>query len=42
VTAREGQLIDWVDVDALTGLPLLAADLPIIAALRERRARGGR
>ncbi len=38
-TAREGQLLDWVDVDALAGLPLLAADLPIITALRERRAR---
>ena len=29
---------DWVEVDALEGLPLLAADLPIIAALRERGA----
>lgn len=36
VTAREQQLIDWVEVHELAALPLLAADLPIIAALRER------
>jgi 8-oxo-dGTP diphosphatase len=39
VTAREGQQLDWVEVDALAELPLLAADLPIITALREHRAR---
>jgi 8-oxo-dGTP diphosphatase len=40
VTAREAQQLDWVAVDALAALPLLAADLPIIEALHaERRAR---
>jgi 8-oxo-dGTP diphosphatase len=34
VTAREAQLLDWVPVDRLAGLPLLPADLPIVAALR--------
>jgi 8-oxo-dGTP diphosphatase len=40
VTAREQQLIAWVAVDALAALPLLEADLPIIAALRERSEPG--
>jgi 8-oxo-dGTP diphosphatase len=42
--AREAQRLDWVAVDALAALPLLAADLPIIAALsraREGSARPG-
>lgn len=39
VTAREAQRLDWVAVDRLASLPLLAADLPIIEALRERQAR---
>jgi 8-oxo-dGTP diphosphatase len=32
-TAREGQLLEWVAVNRLEALPLLAADVPIIAAL---------
>jgi 8-oxo-dGTP diphosphatase len=38
VTAREQQTLDWVGVDGLATLPLLAADLPIVAALRARSA----
>jgi 8-oxo-dGTP diphosphatase len=34
ITAREAQLLDWVPTDRLAGLPLLPADLPIVAALR--------
>jgi 8-oxo-dGTP diphosphatase len=34
ITAREAQLLDWVPADRLAGLPLLPADLPIVAALR--------
>ena len=34
VTAREAQRLDWVPADRLAGLPLLPADLPIVAALR--------
>jgi 8-oxo-dGTP diphosphatase len=37
VTAREAQRLDWIAVDGLAALPLLAADLPIVAALRARR-----
>ena len=33
VTAREAQLLDWVPAERLAGLPLLPADLPIVAAL---------
>jgi 8-oxo-dGTP diphosphatase len=33
-TPREAQELAWVAVEALESLPLLAADLPIIAALR--------
>jgi 8-oxo-dGTP diphosphatase len=39
VTAREGQPLAWVATDDLAGLPLLAADLPIIAALHEHAAK---
>ena len=38
VTARENQPLAWVATDDLAGLPLLAADLPIIAALQEEAA----
>jgi 8-oxo-dGTP diphosphatase len=31
---REGQTIEWVSIDALSGLALPAADVPIIAATR--------
>ena len=34
ITAREAQLLDWVPADRLERLPLLPADLPIVAALR--------
>jgi 8-oxo-dGTP diphosphatase len=34
VAAREAQRLDWVPADRLAGLPLLPADLPIVAALR--------
>jgi 8-oxo-dGTP diphosphatase len=34
VTAREAQRLDWVPADRLAALPLLPADLPIVAALR--------
>ena len=34
VTAREAQALEWVAVYDLAALPLLAADVPIIAALR--------
>lgn len=34
ITAREAQRLDWVPVDRLAELPLLPADLPIVAALR--------
>jgi 8-oxo-dGTP diphosphatase len=37
---REGQLLRWVAVDELAGLPLLEADGPIIEALRALPARG--
>jgi 8-oxo-dGTP diphosphatase len=33
VCAREGQALDWVAAAALAELPLLPADLPIVAAL---------
>jgi 8-oxo-dGTP diphosphatase len=39
ITARESQRLEWVAVEMLEGLPLLAADLPIIAALRARGSR---
>ena len=35
---REGQVIDWVDVDALDELGLLPADEPIVVKLRDLRA----
>jgi 8-oxo-dGTP diphosphatase len=38
VTAREHQPLAWVATDDLAALPLLAADLPIIAALQEQAA----
>jgi 8-oxo-dGTP diphosphatase len=38
VTAREAQRLEWVAVDDLASLPLLAADMPIIEALRERHS----
>jgi 8-oxo-dGTP diphosphatase len=34
VVAREGQALRWAAVDELAGLPLLAADQPIIDKLR--------
>jgi len=34
VTAREGQALDWVAPARLAALPLLPADLPIVAALQ--------
>ena len=37
---REGQLLRWVAVDELAGLPLLEADGPIVEALRALPARG--
>jgi 8-oxo-dGTP diphosphatase len=33
VSAREGQALDWVPAEQLAALPLLPADLPIVAAL---------
>jgi 8-oxo-dGTP diphosphatase len=33
VAAREGQALDWVAAAGLAALPLLPADLPIVAAL---------
>jgi 8-oxo-dGTP diphosphatase len=33
VSAREGQALDWVAAAGLAALPLLPADLPIVAAL---------
>jgi 8-oxo-dGTP diphosphatase len=39
VTAREHQPLAWVATEDLAGLPLLAADQPIIAALREQGAK---
>jgi 8-oxo-dGTP diphosphatase len=33
VRAREGQALDWVAAGRLAALPLLPADLPIVAAL---------
>ena len=33
VSAREGQALDWVAAARLAALPLLPADLPIVAAL---------
>jgi 8-oxo-dGTP diphosphatase len=38
ITAREAQLLDWVPAERLEALQLLAADLPIVAALRGERA----
>jgi 8-oxo-dGTP diphosphatase len=38
VTAREHQPLAWVATDDLASMPLLAADLPIIAALQEQAA----
>jgi len=37
---REGQRLRWVDVDELAEAPLLPADTPIVAAVRQRLARG--
>jgi 8-oxo-dGTP diphosphatase len=34
VSAREGQALDWVVAAQLAALPLLPADLPIVAALQ--------
>ena len=34
VGAREGQALDWVVAARLAALPLLPADLPIVAALQ--------
>jgi len=34
IVPRESQLLEWVAVDRLAGLPLLPADLPIVVALR--------
>jgi 8-oxo-dGTP diphosphatase len=33
---REGQLLRWVDADALPGVAMLPADAPLVAAVRER------
>lgn len=38
VGAREGQALDWVPAAELAALPLLPADLPIVAALRREDA----
>ena len=38
VDAREGQALDWVVPARLAALPLLPADLPIVAALRRDEA----
>lgn len=41
--ACEGQALRWVDLDELAAAPLLPADAPIVASIRERlisRARG--
>jgi len=38
VTPREGQVLRWVTVDELAGLPLLAADGPIVERLSRLRA----
>ncbi len=34
VRGREGQSIRWLSADALAGLPMPAADVPVVAALR--------
>jgi len=34
VHGREGQELRWLSVDALTGLPMPAADVPVVTALR--------
>jgi len=34
ITPCESQLLEWVAVDRLAGMPLLPADLPIVTALR--------
>ena len=38
VSAREGQALDWVGAAQLAALPLLPADLPIVAALIRGRS----
>jgi 8-oxo-dGTP diphosphatase len=38
VGAREGQALDWVEAARLEALPLLPADLPIVAALRRAQS----
>jgi 8-oxo-dGTP diphosphatase len=38
VSAREGQALDWVAAARLAALPLLPADLPIVAALLSGRS----
>jgi 8-oxo-dGTP diphosphatase len=38
VVAREGQALRWVTVEELSGLPLLAADWPIVERLAGERA----
>jgi len=38
VRSCEGQALRWVDVDSLEQTPILAADLPIVAAIRDRLA----
>lgn len=38
VGAREGQALDWVAPPGLAALPLLPADLPIVAALQREAA----
>jgi 8-oxo-dGTP diphosphatase len=38
VSAREGQALDWVAAARLVALPLLPADLPIVAALQRDEA----
>jgi len=38
VSAREGQALDWVAAARLASLPLLPADLPIVAALQRDEA----
>jgi 8-oxo-dGTP diphosphatase len=38
INAREGQALDWVEAGRLAGLPLLPADLPIVAALARDEA----
>jgi 8-oxo-dGTP diphosphatase len=40
VSSCDGQALNWVEANALSGVPMLPADRPIVAAVRERLERG--